>query len=143
MALMGFTCGYRGSRLEPKPGSMSKQYFLGFEKYLGGSGDPAYPGGPLFNPLGFRKDEKSMKELKLKEVRMEGWLCWLSWVTSYKIFRGSLTRAGMFRLTNSDANILTFSTAGKAGTYMSVSSARYILAMPMDLKQKQKGPSCS
>nr|AAB22188.1 light-harvesting antenna of photosystem I 680A, LHCI 680A [Hordeum vulgare=barley, cv. Svalofs Bonus, Peptide Partial, 23 aa] [Hordeum vulgare] len=22
-------------------------------KYLGGSGDPAYPGGPIFNPLGF------------------------------------------------------------------------------------------
>ncbi|CBI40043.3 unnamed protein product, partial [Vitis vinifera] len=51
------------------PGSMGKQYFLGLEKYLGGSGDPAYPGGPLFNPLGFGKDEKSLKDLKLKEVK--------------------------------------------------------------------------
>uniref|UniRef100_A0A6N2MXH4 Chlorophyll a-b binding protein, chloroplastic n=1 Tax=Salix viminalis TaxID=40686 RepID=A0A6N2MXH4_SALVM len=31
--------------------------------------NPAYPGGPLFNPLGFGKDEKSLKELKLKEVK--------------------------------------------------------------------------
>ena len=27
-----------------KPGSMGKQYFLGLEKALGGSGNPAYPG---------------------------------------------------------------------------------------------------
>lgn len=27
-----------------KPGSMGKQYFLGLESVLGGSGDPAYPG---------------------------------------------------------------------------------------------------
>lgn len=27
-----------------KPGSMGKQYFLGLEQVLGGSGDPAYPG---------------------------------------------------------------------------------------------------
>lgn len=26
------------------PGSMGKQYFLGFESFLGGSGEPAYPG---------------------------------------------------------------------------------------------------
>ncbi|VAI56524.1 unnamed protein product [Triticum turgidum subsp. durum] len=52
------------------PGSMGKQYFLGLEKYLGGSGDPAYPGGPIFNPLGFgTKSEKEMKELKLKEIK--------------------------------------------------------------------------
>ncbi|KAE8676305.1 hypothetical protein F3Y22_tig00111621pilonHSYRG00503 [Hibiscus syriacus] len=47
-------------------GSMGKQYFLGFKKYLGGSGEPAYPGGLLFNPLGFGKDDKSLKDLKLK-----------------------------------------------------------------------------
>lgn len=29
-----------------KPGSMGKQYFLGLESVLGGSGDPAYPGPP-------------------------------------------------------------------------------------------------
>ncbi|CAL9201402.1 unnamed protein product [Musa hybrid cultivar] len=40
------------------------------EKGLGGSGDPAYPGGPFFNPLGFGKDDKSsLKDLKLKEVK--------------------------------------------------------------------------
>ena len=26
------------------PGSMGKQYFLGLERVMGGSGDPAYPG---------------------------------------------------------------------------------------------------
>ncbi|KAJ6319375.1 hypothetical protein OIU78_014900 [Salix suchowensis] len=69
-ALPWFKTGSTGdSRTGQIPGSMGKQYFLGFEKYLGGSGEPAYPGGPLFNPLGFGKDEKSLKELKLKEVK--------------------------------------------------------------------------
>ena len=30
-----------------KPGSMGKQYFLGLEKVLGGSGNPSYPGTPF------------------------------------------------------------------------------------------------
>ncbi|KAI4308596.1 hypothetical protein L6164_031652 [Bauhinia variegata] len=30
---------------------------------------PAYPGGPFFNALGFGKDEKSLKDLKQKEVK--------------------------------------------------------------------------
>ena len=30
-----------------KPGSMGKQYFLGLEKVLGGSGNPSYPGTAL------------------------------------------------------------------------------------------------
>ncbi|KAL0311428.1 UNVERIFIED_CONTAM: Chlorophyll a-b binding protein 8, chloroplastic [Sesamum angustifolium] len=68
MALMGFA-EHRRFQDWAKPGSMGKQYFLGLEKGLGGSGDPAYPGGPFFNPLGFGKDEKSMKDLKLKEVK--------------------------------------------------------------------------
>lgn len=29
------------------PGSMGKQYFLGLESVLGGSGDPSYPGKAL------------------------------------------------------------------------------------------------
>lgn len=29
------------------PGSQGKQYFLGFESWLGGSGKPAYPGVPF------------------------------------------------------------------------------------------------
>ncbi|KAI3695334.1 hypothetical protein L1987_78330 [Smallanthus sonchifolius] len=68
MALMGFA---EHRRLQDwyNPGSMGKQYFLGLEKGFSGSGDPAYPGGPFFNPLGFGKDEKSMKELKLKEIK--------------------------------------------------------------------------
>lgn len=68
MALMGFA-EHRRFQDWAKPGSMGKQYFLGLEKGLGGSGEPAYPGAPFFNPLGFRKDEKSLKDLKLKEVK--------------------------------------------------------------------------
>ncbi|PPS07142.1 hypothetical protein GOBAR_AA13504 [Gossypium barbadense] len=66
---LSYLDGHRRFQDWAKPGSMGKQYFLGFEKYLGGSGEPAYPGGPLFNPLGFGKDEKSLKDLKLKEVK--------------------------------------------------------------------------
>ncbi|KAJ7525742.1 hypothetical protein O6H91_17G064000 [Diphasiastrum complanatum] len=68
IALMGFA-EHRRAQDYYKPGSMGKQYFLGLEKFLGGSGNPAYPGGPLFNFLGFGKDEKSLKELKIKEVK--------------------------------------------------------------------------
>ncbi|MQM07589.1 hypothetical protein Taro_040431 [Colocasia esculenta] len=68
MALMGFA-EHRRFQDWANPGSMGKQYFLGLEKGLGGSGDPAYPGGPFFNPLGLGKDEKSLKDLKLKEVK--------------------------------------------------------------------------
>nr|AYH52936.1 chlorophyll a-b binding protein 3-1 [Hymenophyllum caudiculatum] len=68
MALMGFAETRRAQDYY-NPGSMGKQYFLGFEKYLGGSGNPAYPGGPLFNPFNLGKDEKNMKDLKLKEVK--------------------------------------------------------------------------
>ncbi|KAF5741346.1 hypothetical protein HS088_TW10G00343 [Tripterygium wilfordii] len=50
MVLMGFA-EHRRFQDWAKPGSM------------------AYPGGPFFNPLGFGKDEKSMKDLKLKEVK--------------------------------------------------------------------------
>eukprot|EP00249_Psilotum_nudum_P034923 c54636_g1_i1 orf=3-827(-) len=68
MALMGFA-EHRRAQDYYKPGSMGKQYFLGLEKFLGGSGIPAYPGGPLFNFLGLGKDEKSLKDLKVKEVK--------------------------------------------------------------------------
>ncbi|KAG8070164.1 hypothetical protein GUJ93_ZPchr0006g41033 [Zizania palustris] len=69
LALVGFA-EHRRFQDWYTPGSMSKQYFLGLEKYLGGSGEPAYPGGPLFNPLGFgTKSEAEMKELKLKEIK--------------------------------------------------------------------------
>ncbi|URE29598.1 chlorophyll a-b binding protein 8 [Musa troglodytarum] len=78
-----------------KPGSMGKQYFLGLEKGLGGSGDPASPGGPAFDPLGFGKDDKSLEELKLEEVKngrlammaalgysAQGLVatCWITWL---------------------------------------------------------------
>lgn len=68
MTLMGFA-EHRRFKDWYNPGSMGKQNFLGLEKGFSGSGDPTYPGGPFFNPLGFRKDEKSMKELKLKEIK--------------------------------------------------------------------------
>lgn len=51
------------------PGSQGKQYFLGLEKVLGGSGSPAYPGGPFFNMLGLGKTEADMNDLKLKEIK--------------------------------------------------------------------------
>merc|ERR1711998_416016 len=51
------------------PGSQGKQYFLGLEKILAGSGEPAYPGGPFFNLLGLGKTESEMNELKLKEIK--------------------------------------------------------------------------
>lgn len=52
-----------------KPGSMGKQFFLGLEGGLGGSGDPAYPGGPFFNPFGLGNTEAGMKDLKVKEIK--------------------------------------------------------------------------
>lgn len=68
MVLMGFAelrrlMDYRN------PGSMGKQYFLGLESVLGGSGDPSYPGGAFFNLFNLGKTPESMKDLKLKEVK--------------------------------------------------------------------------
>merc|ERR1711959_267724 len=51
------------------PGSQGRQYFLGLERALGGSGDPAYPGGPIFNILGLGKSDTEMNDLKLKEIK--------------------------------------------------------------------------
>ncbi|KAL6873358.1 hypothetical protein ACP4OV_013440 [Aristida adscensionis] len=93
MALMGFA---EHRRLQDwyNPGSMGKQYFLGLEKFLAGSGDPAYPGGPIFNPLGFGKDDKAMKELKLKEIK-NGRLAMLA-ILGYFI-QGLVTGVGPFQ----------------------------------------------
>jgi len=52
-----------------KPGSMGNQYFLGLESSFKGSGDPCYPGGTIFNFAGFGKTEKSLNDLKLKEIK--------------------------------------------------------------------------
>lgn len=93
LALMGFA-EHRRFQDWKNPGSMGKQYFLGLEKGLGGSGDPAYPGGPFFNPLGFGKDEKSMKELKLKEIK-NGRLAMLA-ILGYFI-QGLVTGVGPFQ----------------------------------------------
>ncbi|KAM7492453.1 hypothetical protein LguiA_035374 [Lonicera macranthoides] len=93
MALMGFA-EHRRLQDWNKPGSMDKQYFLGLEKGFRGSGEPAYPGGPFFNPLGFGKDEKSMKELKLKEIK-NGRLAMLA-VLGYFI-QGLVTGVGPYQ----------------------------------------------
>jgi len=50
-----------------KPGSMGEQYFLGLESVLGGSGDPAYPGGQFFNM--FNLGSSNMDKMKLKEIK--------------------------------------------------------------------------
>jgi hypothetical protein len=34
---------------------MGEQYFIGLETVLGGSGDPAYPGGQFFNMFNLGK----------------------------------------------------------------------------------------
>lgn len=51
------------------PGSQGKQYFLGLEAALNGSGNPAYPGGQFFNLFNLGKTESEMKELKTKELK--------------------------------------------------------------------------
>jgi len=51
------------------PGSQGKQFFLGLERALSGSGNPAYPGGPIFNILGLGKSDSEMNDLKLKEIK--------------------------------------------------------------------------
>lgn len=52
-----------------KPGSMGKQFFLGFENVLQGSGEPAYPGGPVFNFAGMAKDGDAAKVMRTKELK--------------------------------------------------------------------------
>lgn len=61
-----------------KPGSMKEQYFLGFEGALGGSGDPCYPGGPIFNFMHFGEEncwfpgsrtEDDLNEMKIREIK--------------------------------------------------------------------------
>merc|ERR1719199_983446 len=49
------------------PGSMKDQYFIGLESVLGGSGDPAYPGGQFFNMFNLGADD--MDKMKLKEIK--------------------------------------------------------------------------
>jgi light-harvesting complex I chlorophyll a/b binding protein 3 len=51
------------------PGSMGQQFFLGLEKGFGGSGNPAYPGGPFFNPFGFGKNEADLAKMKAREIK--------------------------------------------------------------------------
>ncbi|KAL4439501.1 hypothetical protein ABPG77_008830 [Micractinium sp. CCAP 211/92] len=51
------------------PGSQAKQYFLGLEAVLGGSGNPAYPGGQFFNMFNLGKTPEAMKKLQTNEIR--------------------------------------------------------------------------
>ncbi|CAI5987371.1 unnamed protein product [Closterium sp. NIES-65] len=67
IVLIGFA-EHRRAQDYYKPGYGSKQYLLGLEKVLGGSGDPIYPGGPVFNFAGLGKTEAEMHTYKTKEV---------------------------------------------------------------------------
>ncbi|KAK9842269.1 hypothetical protein WJX81_003760 [Elliptochloris bilobata] len=51
------------------PGSQGKQYFLGLEQVLQGSGNPAYPGGQFFNLFNLGKTPEAMKDLQTKELK--------------------------------------------------------------------------
>merc|ERR1719436_1149653 len=66
------------------PGSQGNQYFLGLEKALCGSGDPAYPGGPIFNILGLGSDEKNNERSKVKRNKK-----WSFGYVSYVWFWGT------------------------------------------------------
>mmetsp|Transcript_35541 Transcript_35541/g.100605 ORF Transcript_35541/g.100605 Transcript_35541/m.100605 type:complete len:358 (+) Transcript_35541:258-1331(+) len=68
VVLMGFAEGRRWMDYV-NPGSQGRQYFLGLEAVLGGSGDPKYPGGPFFNLFGLGSTQaEKLKDLKSKEI---------------------------------------------------------------------------
>lgn len=53
-----------------KPGSMGKQFFLGLEGQLGGTGDAAYPGGLFHNPFGMAQgNDQGTKTMRVKEIK--------------------------------------------------------------------------
>lgn len=53
-----------------KPGSNADQYFLGFENAFKGTGNPSYPGGPLFNFMGLGKSsDEAMNKMKAREIK--------------------------------------------------------------------------
>jgi hypothetical protein len=60
---------------------MGRQYFLGLEAVLGGSGDPRYPGGQLFNMfnLGGAPGSSELFEMREKEVK-HGRLAMVAWL---------------------------------------------------------------
>eukprot|EP00882_Tetradesmus_deserticola_P017997 GHRQ01019310.1.p1 GENE.GHRQ01019310.1~~GHRQ01019310.1.p1 ORF type:complete len:223 (+),score=82.53 GHRQ01019310.1:134-802(+) len=80
MAAMGFA---ELRRLQDYrfPGSMANQYFLGLEAVMGGSGDPKYPGGQLFNMfnMGGKPGTPTNFEMRLKEIK-NGRLAMVAWL---------------------------------------------------------------
>jgi hypothetical protein len=60
---------------------MGQQYFLGLQAVLGGSGDPKYPGGQLFNlfNLGGAAGSPASFEMRTKEVK-NGRLAMVAWL---------------------------------------------------------------
>merc|ERR1711985_127838 len=61
-----------------KPGCLKDQYFLGFEGAFEGTGDPNYPGGPIFNFMDFGgetcmfgacRTEEALDDMKLREIK--------------------------------------------------------------------------
>jgi len=66
VVMMGFA-EFRRLQDYRKPGSMGEQYFIGLENALGGSGDPAYPGGQFFNM--FNLGSENLDKMKLREIK--------------------------------------------------------------------------
>jgi len=107
LTLMGFA-EIRRLQDYRKPGSMGKQWFLGMESALAGSGNPAYPGGQFFNMFNLGKDD--MDQMKLKEIK-NGRLAMGAWL-GYAI-QAFVTGKGPFEnlcdhiYSNGEINILT------------------------------------
>eukprot|EP00475_Leptophrys_vorax_P016307 TRINITY_DN22775_c0_g1_i2.p1 TRINITY_DN22775_c0_g1~~TRINITY_DN22775_c0_g1_i2.p1 ORF type:complete len:278 (+),score=6.75 TRINITY_DN22775_c0_g1_i2:199-1032(+) len=68
MVLVGFAEHRRGQDYY-NPGYSSKSPFLGLEKLLGGSKNPAYPGGFIFNFAGLGKKKEDIFTLRTKELK--------------------------------------------------------------------------
>jgi light-harvesting complex I chlorophyll a/b binding protein 3 len=68
IALLGFA-EHRRAQDYYSPGYAPKTPLLGIEKLVPGSGDPIYPGGPVFNFAGFGKTDAELHKYKTNEIR--------------------------------------------------------------------------